>query len=492
MTTTPILAGFYPDPSICRVEDTYYLVNSSFEYLPGLPLHASTDLLTWRSLGNALARPSQIEEHEGVANGGVFAPTIRHHDGRFWIVTTNIWDLGKGRGHFILTAEDPSGPWSDPVHVPGAIGIDPDLAWDEDGTCQLTWASFLPELKGIASAPVDLATGVLLAPPRLLWQGTGLAHPEGPHLYRVDGWWYLLLAEGGTERGHCVTIARGRSLDDAFEPAPHNPILTHRSTTDPVQNVGHADLIELADGSWAAVHLGVRPRGQTPLFHGLGRETFLVGIDWVDGWPFVVEDRYLHVPVDHSFVDRFEGEHLDQRWLGAGSFPASFTTLLRPGLQVAADHRGPGKSLVACRVRDQQWSATATIDTADGAARFLVRIDDRHWYGFEVEPHGIEVVLRIGPARQTIATIDRSPGTPATLRITALPGTENSLGAVEPDLIELSVAHPDGTVHVIGAFDGRYLSTEVAGGFLGRLVGVEALSGLPVIKELSYQARTGF
>lgn len=492
MTTTPILAGFYPDPSICRVGDTCYLVNSSFEFLPGLPLHASTDLLTWRPIGNALSRPTQIDENEGIANGGIFAPTIRHHDGRFWIVTTNIWDLGKGKGHFILTADDPSGPWSDPVHVPGTNGIDPDLAWDEHGTCHLTWASFQPGLTGIVSAPLDPTTGELLSAPRPLWQGTGLAHPEGPHLYRVDGWWYLLLAEGGTERGHCVTIARSRSLDEPFEPAPHNPILTHRSTAEPVQNVGHADLVELADGAWAAVHLGVRPQGQTPLFHGLGRETFVVGIDWVDGWPVVVEDRYRPGPADHSFVDRFEGEQLDQRWLGAGSFPASFTTLLRPGLQVAADHPGPGKSLVACRVRDQQWSATATIETAGGVARFQVRMDDRHWYGFEIGPARTDAVLQIGPARRTVAAIDRPADTPATVVITALPGTTNSLGADEPDLIELSIVHPDGSVQVIGAFEGRYLSTEVAGGFLGRMVGVEALDGRPVVRSVDYQARTGF
>ena len=250
--------------------------------------------------------------------------------------------------------------------------------------------------------------------------------------------------------------------------------------------------VELADGAWAAVHLGVRPQGQTPLFHGLGRETFVVGIDWVDGWPVVVEDRYRPGPADHSFVDRFEGEQLDQRWLGAGSFPASFTTLLRPGLQVAADHPGPGKSLVACRVRDQQWSATATIETAGGVAQFQVRMDDRHWYGFEIGPARTDAVLQIGPARRTVAAIDRPADTPATVVITALPGTTNSLGADEPDLIELSIVHPDGSVQVIGAFEGRYLSTEVAGGFLGRMVGVEALDGRPVVRSVDYQARTGF
>ena len=172
-------------------------------------------------------------------------------------------------------------------------GSAPELSvLDDDGTCYVTYCSTDPDLPGIAQARVDLAAGTLLGDPVRLWSGTGLAFPEAPHLYRREGLWYLMIAEGGTERGHAVSIARSDRPDGPFEPAPGNPLLSHRSTTHPVQNTGHADLVRTADGTWAVVYLGVRPRGVTPMFHVNGRETFLAGVDWVDGWPVVDELRY--------------------------------------------------------------------------------------------------------------------------------------------------------------------------------------------------------
>lgn len=308
----PVLPGFYPDPSICVADGTYYLVSSSFEYLPGVPVRASTDLVHWEPVGHVHHTREQLDLRGVPSGGGTFAPTIRFHDGVFWAVTTDIGTVGEGQ--LLSTATDPRGPWSIPVRVPGTAGIDPDLFWDEDGTCHLTWSGFLDGAHGILSRPIDPRTGEVLGEIRRMWQGTGLAHPEGPHLYRVDGYFYCLLAEGGTERGHCVTIARATSLDGPWESAPGNPVLTHRSTAHPVQNTGHADLVELADGSWAMVHLGVRPRGRTPQFHVNGRETFVVGIDWVDGWPVVDEGRFAVPRVDTAFVDTFSGD-LDLRWV---------------------------------------------------------------------------------------------------------------------------------------------------------------------------------
>jgi xylan 1,4-beta-xylosidase len=487
----PIVPGFYPDPSICRAGGTYYLVNSSFEYLPGLPVHASTDLVTWTPVGNALTRTSQLAEQAAASRPGIYAPTIRHHDGLFWIVCTNVSELVLGLGHFIITADDPSGPWSDPVRVAGTFGIDPDLAWDDDGVCHLTWAAFAPDLHGIVTAPIDPRAGVLLDRPRLLWQGTGLGHPEGPHLYRIDGWWYLLLAEGGTERGHSAIIARARSLDDPFEAAPSNPILTHRGTAHPVQNVGHADLIELRDGTWAAVHLAVRPRGQTPGFHVNGRETFLVGLDWVDGWPVVDESRYPVEPTDHSFTDDFTSSALDPRWLGVGQFPATF---VRPaadgGLLLDAEAEGPGKSLLAVRLRDAEWSAEAEVDATGGSGAFVVRIDDRHSYGLVYDGAAVQAMLTIGPVVHVASRVPVVEGTMPTLRISArVPESSSPYGADEPDLIELAVMHHDGWIDELGSYDGRYLSTEVAGGFTGRVLGVEARSGQVTVRSVRYATR---
>lgn len=491
--TTPVISGFHPDPSICRVDDTYYLVNSSFEYAPGVPIHRSTDLLTWTLVGNILSRPGQLAPHAGTASSGIYAPTLRHHDGRFWMVTTNVSEMR--RGHLIVSAEKPEGPWTDPVHVTGTLGIDPDLAWDEAGVCHLTWASFQPGLRGIACVPIDPVTGAMLAEPRLLWNGTGLAAPEGPHLYRRAGWWYLLLAEGGTERGHTVTVARARSLDGPFEAAPHNPVLTHRSTDHPVQNTGHADLVELADGSWAMVYLGVRPRGRTPKFHVNGRETFLAGVDWVDGWPVVDEQRFPVTRRDHSFTDRFTRPGLDPRWVAPGTFPTAFTRWEGPGRLVLGRPPQPPRTpaLLLTRARDTEWTAQARLDTSSGTGRFLLRIDSAHWYGLTADADGVEATVAIGPAVSRVARIPRPAGRAVTLRITVhdaeRAGEHGEPDA--PDLVELAVVDDDGTCEVLGTFDGRYLSTEVAGGFTGRMLGVEPVDGEVTLEEVSYTARRG-
>ena len=221
MSATPIIPGFHPDPSICRVGDDYYLVNSSFEYLPGVPIFHSRDLVTWELIGNVLDREDQLALESSAGSSGIFAPTIRHHDGRFWMITTCINRVREG--HLIVSATDPAGPWTTPVYTTGVMGIDPDLFWDEDGTCYLTWAGGWDGGMPIMQVAIDPETGELLGEPRGISGGTGLANPEGPHLYRRGDWYYLLLAEGGTERGHTVTIARSRSVDGPFEEQSGEP-----------------------------------------------------------------------------------------------------------------------------------------------------------------------------------------------------------------------------------------------------------------------------
>ena len=285
----PVIPGFHPDPSVCRVGDEYVLATSSFTYFPGVPIFRSTDLVTWTQIGNALDRVSQLDltGTDDFSSGGVFAPTIRHHDGRFWMITTVFSSTGVT--NFFVTAVDPARPWSEPVPVP-VLGIDPDLAWDDDGNC---WVHF--SAGGILRARIDDRTGEVLDGPVPAWAGTALQFPEAPHLFRRGDRWYLLIAEGGTERGHAVTIARGTSPTGPWESCPANPILSHRSTDRPIQNTGHGDLVEATDGSWWMVLLGTRPRGITPMYHVLGRETFLVPVDWVDGWP-VPRDLELDMP----------------------------------------------------------------------------------------------------------------------------------------------------------------------------------------------------
>ena len=276
MTVNPILPGFNPDPSIVRVDGVYYLVTSTFEYLPGMPVYRSEDLEDWTLIGHVATREEQIGIRHSPTPGGVFAPTIRFHDGRFHVIVSVMFNA---RGCVVFTADRPEGPWSDGVEIPAVDGIDPDLAWDDDGVAYVTYAVMG---QGIRQVRVDLETGEALSEPRPLWSGTGLHAPEGPHLYRRGDDWYLLIAEGGTERGHTVAIARGTSPEGPFEGFAGNPILTARSTSSAVQNVGHADLVEAPDGGTAhrragcaarwvhALVLAARPR-DLPHARGVGR-----------------------------------------------------------------------------------------------------------------------------------------------------------------------------------------------------------------------------
>ncbi|MYT74448.1 MULTISPECIES: glycoside hydrolase family 43 protein [unclassified Streptomyces] len=467
---TPVIPGFHPDPSICRVGDDYYLACSSFEYVPGVPLFHSRDLRHWTQIGNVLDRPDQLTLPTGTpASGGIYAPTLRHHDGRFWLIVTNC---AEGGGNLLVTATDPAGPWSDPVPLPGVHGIDPDLAWDEDGTCWCTTA-------GISQVPIDPYTGRTLGPPRRLWSGTpGAKAPEAPHLYRIDGTWYLLIAEGGTERGHGVSVARGPSPSGPFEPCPANPVLSHRSTDDPVQNTGHADLVQAPDGTWWMVFLGVRPGGGSPGWHVLGRETFLAPVRWEDGWPVV--GALVSGPAAAAYRDDFDAPELAPGWLSPRSRPASHcTTKDRPG-RLTLRARGAGldapdvtfvgrrQDLLTCRTRTR-------IDPGEGRGGLAVRLDEDHRYEIEAGGGLARVRARIGPVSTVIAE-HPVPDGPLVLGVdvTGQPVLDARSG---PDTLTFGVTGPDGAFTALAALDGRYLSTEVAGGFTGRVIGLYAAEG---------------
>ena len=287
MIQNPILRGFHPDPSICRVGEDYYLVTSTFSYFPGVPVYHSRDLMHWRRIGHVLDRREQLHVTYEDISAGIFAPTLRWHEGTFYLITTNM-TTGE---NFFCTAADPAGPWSDPVVIEGVGGIDPSLFWDEDGRAYYTGTApwndpRFPE-SCIVCSQIDLTSGRLVGE---MWSiGSGYAKdspfPEGPHLYRKDGWYYLLIAEGGTQHDHAITVSRSKSLHGPFEQCPHNPVLTHRhlGKNYPICNVGHGDLVECQDGSWYAVCLGSRLVGG---YHKpLGRETFLVPVIWEEGWP---------------------------------------------------------------------------------------------------------------------------------------------------------------------------------------------------------------
>lgn len=464
--TTPVIPGFFPDPSVCRVGEDYYLVNSSFEYAPGIPIHHSRDLRTWTQLGNVLTRESQFPAGVSPASRGIYAPTIRHRDGTFFVVGTNV---ERGGEQFVVTATDPAGPWSDPIVFAGLGGIDPDLAWDEDGSCFLTYCALdealRPEsgsLPVIAQVRIDLDRGIRLEDPRVIWRGSGLAHPEGPHLYRRGDWWYLLTAEGGTERGHAVCVARSRAIDGPFELAPSTPLFSRRSTGFPVQNTGHADLVERADGSWAMVYLGVRPRGFTPGFHVIGRETFLARVAWVDDWPVVHTDDALPDRADTAFTDDFSAAELHPRWVSPhGALPGPHP--------VGGVALGPHD--LAVRVRDLRWRFEARVD-ASAAVGLRVRLDEHHGYEITLDGDAAEVRARIGALEASVGSA-RATGDVVTLLVEAVDATHDG-----PDDLRFGLVDVDGE-RWLAALDGRYLSTEVAGGFTGRVLSLRALGATP-------------
>lgn len=488
---TPVIPGFFPDPSVCRVGEEYVLVNSSFEYAPGIPVWSSRDLRTWTQLGNVLTRDSQFRAGTAGASRGIYAPTIRHRDGTFFVITT---DVDRPGVQLVVTATDPAGPWSDPIVLPGLGGIDPDLAWDDEGACVVTYCALdealRPEggsLPVIAQARVDLESGAVFEEPRVIWRGSGLAHPEGPHLYRRGPWWYLLTAEGGTERGHAVCVARSRAIDGPFEAAPANPIFSRRSTGFPVQNTGHADLVERVDGEWAMVYLGVRPAGFTPSFHVNGRETFLARVEWVDDWPVIRTDDQLPAHGDTSFSDDFSAAALHPRYVSPGAALGAFARPAPDGglLLDRMDAANGAPAALSVRTRDARWRFTARVDAAAGPIAVRLRLDEAHAYELRLAGGEATVATRVGsfaaePARAA------TRGDVVTLLVEAADATFDG-----PDDVRLGLIDDDGE-RWLARIDGRYLSTEVAGGFTGRTVGLHALSSRPArVIEVHYAPLVG-
>ena len=475
----PVIPGFHPDPSVCRVGDDYFLATSSFTYSPGVPIFRSPNLVDWTQIGNALDRPSLLDLSgtTRLSSLGVFAPTLRHHDGRFWLITT-VFTL-TGPDNYVITAEDPAGPWSEPLRM-ALAGIDPDLAWGPDGTC---WVHYSTGAR-IERCSIDTATGAVLEGPEPTWSGTGLQYPEAPHLFERDGTWYLLIAEGGTERGHSVSIARGPSPTGPWEGTPTNPILSHRSTDRPIQNTGHADLVEATDGSWWMVLLGTRPRGGSPGWHVLGRETFLAPVAWVDGWPRVdpVElcvDRRPPGPVDTvgaEHRDDFDGPTLDPRWVAVRQPPAAISSLdRRPGWLTVhgsdATLDSPLPAFIGRRQQHEHVRASVLVDSGDASeAGLCLYLDQGHHYEVGLTGDQIVARARIGPLDSVITRTARPAG-PVVLVVETAPSR------FLPDVVRLGCLDAGGRFEELAELDGRYLSTEVAGGMLGRVIGVYAIGG---------------
>ncbi len=331
----PILSGFYPDPSICRVGDDYYLATSSFVYFPGIPIFHSKDLVHWEQIGHAIHDVDQLDYKNCETSLGLWAPSLHWHEGTFYLINTFVSEGREARrDNYIVTAKNAAGPWSKPVFVEGADGIDSSLFFHEDGSLWYAGNYICAEPQyeghhGIYLCELDPQTFQFIGQRRIIWDGikTRSKWIEAPHIYKIDSWYYLMVAEGGTFDNHCVMMARSRTIDGDYEICPRNPIVTHRhlSLMHPISVVGHGDMFETQNGEWWLVLLGVRP--YEGFNYNLGRETFLVPLRWEkDGWPAIdtpygLVDAQVRLPLlpVHNYplpasCDHFDDPQLSLQW----------------------------------------------------------------------------------------------------------------------------------------------------------------------------------
>jgi xylan 1,4-beta-xylosidase len=479
----PLIPGFNPDPSVVDVDGAYYLVTSTFEYLPGIPVYRSTNLTDWTHVGNVAARPEQAGVADVPTGSGIWAPTIRHRDGTFYVIVTIA---GSPRGCVVFTATNPAGPWSDGTTIDGIDGVDPDLAWGDDGTAYVTFSRLFTSggqagrHLGIQQARVDLSAGKALEEPRSLWSGSGLKFPEAPHLYQRGAHWYLIIAEGGTERGHAVSVARGTTPEGPFEACPANPVLSASGTSRPVQNTGHADLVATPDGGDALVLLGVRPQGANQSFSPLGRETFITPVNWEAGWPRPQPVRLAarDDAVREAFTFADPAELDDPGWLAVRTTPASVASIGEGWLSVTGEAGldDPHPRFIGRRQRHLSAAVSVTVDAATGTGGLAARYDEEHWIALEARGQVITARARLAGLEQawqaTMAPGEvelRMEMSPPPFGQTSAARTQAALGG---DRIRLLA---DGTL--LAELDGRYWTAETCASFTGRVIGLYASQG---------------
>lgn len=506
----PILPGMYPDPSIIRVASEYYLVNSTFNWYPGLPIFKSEDLIHWRQIGHVLDRPDQLQLAALNVSRGLFAPTIRYHNGLFYVINTNV----GGIGNFYVTAHNPAGPWSSPILLPQVKGIDPSFFFDDDGSANIVYCGDPPEGKelypghrAIWMLPFDPLTGKVSGAGKVLINGgTDLAtkpyYVEGPHLFKRNGFYYLIAAQGGTNEFHSEVVFRSTSIDGPYTSYPGNPILTQRtldpSRPNPIANTGHADFVQISDGSWWAVFLGTRPY-KSNLFN-TGRETFLLPVVWKNDWPTILPSgepvpRSLPAPnlPDHptddsmpsgsfTWTDNFRKPQLNfawnmlrtpkERWWRIE--PRAGQLLLSPRVD---DLGTPGNpSFLARRQQHASFTASLTVHP-------LLHVDHRIDAGLAVfqgttSYYYLAVSTRpVGPPLVLLEEADTATNSGRAVRIAAIELPRN-VGPVDLKVInkgaDISFLYRIGKSNWMPVrmhADATVLSTKSGGGFVGTYIG---------------------
>ncbi|MGH3380073.1 MAG: glycoside hydrolase family 43 protein [Actinoallomurus sp.] len=400
----PILPGSYPDPSVCRVGPDFYLVSSTFEWFPGLPVLHSRDLVHWREIGHVLDRPEQLPLDGIPPSRGLYAPTIRYHEGLFHVVCTLV-DGTAETGNFLVTATDPAGPWSQPRWLGEEDSFDPSLLFD-DGRVWFHAVRAVDEAghTEVWLRELDLDAGRLVGPEHMIWRGAlrDARWAEGPHLFRIGAYYYLLAAEGGTALEHAVSVARATAVTGPYESNPRNPVLTHRhlGASHPIGSIGHADLVETLGGEWWATLLATRP-GTT-----LGRETFLTPVLWEDGWPVFPGVKPVETRPDlpeHRWparprCDHFDGPELGPQWVFLRTPRERFWETgsgLRLRLLPEPVTGSGNPSLIARRQRHRHFAAFTSLDltpVSHHECAGLILLNGRHQIRLEVSRHRIRLM----------------------------------------------------------------------------------------------------
>lgn len=516
----PILPGFYPDPSVCRVGEDYYLVCSSFELYPGIPIFHSKDLANWRQIGHAMNIKNGFHVRANVFGGGVMAPTIRYHEGIFYIICANFGD----KGNFIVTAKNPAGPWSYPNWIDDIKDIDASLFFDRNGEVYIVYPSNVESNqenpfeneRGIFIQDFDLAEMKPKGKKLLIYNSAlrQAASPEAPHLYHVGDFYYLIIAEGGTEHYHAVTVARSKVLKEYFEGNPANPVLTHRHLGfgHPIDNVGHADLVQTVEGEWYAVFLASRTIGG--YYKNLGRESYICPVIWDRQWPVfspvsgIVEWEYpmpkgvTWTPLEpKKNRDDFDSEHLDLSWNFWGTPYEEFWKIKDSYLMLRCLKRSMAEPLQQLHIgkpdmsEDKCASLVAkrqtTIDfEAQCSMNFIpVEKEAAGLIIMQASNHHMRIEKQLANGKQMIQVVltTTSMKCPPYIPGFTSETIETVLGIKEWDnphcvmgikasgqRYEFLIGKDDKNLETIAIGDGRLINPEIIGGMVGTMIGVFA------------------
>ena len=474
----PVIKGFYPDPSVCFANGKFYMVCSSFQYFPAIPLFESEDLINWSQIGYVLTRHEQVMLDKINSSGGIFAPTIRFNKGRFYVVTTN----DTTRQNFYVYTDDIYGPWSDPIYVDQG-GIDPSLYFEKNKAYFMSNGEDDNGVGGVVQCEIDIATGKKVSESKCIWQGSGGRFLESPHLYKVGKWYYLMAAEGGTEYGHMITCARSRSLWGRYSRNPNNPVLSNRNKAPYIiQGIGHGDLIQDLDGSWYILSLGFRQIHLWMPFHNLGREVFITPVKFgEDGWftagnDGTTEEFYdLNKDVEQTEKTHytFENTRWDVDWSymrfpDSKNYELSDDKAVLKGTAITLDE-ADSPTFLALRQKEFNLSMSAEVELeGTGEAGFTVYMCENEHYEVAIRrnENAYEAVLKlnIGDIKHVQKTIPLSSGK-AELTVQADNFSYSFYFREEGAVIKTT----------LGYGYAKYLTSEVSGGFTGVMLGMYAV-----------------